>query len=74
LKRIDKQGNNDFERVQENRAYKNFKSEFQLVAMEVNTNIFLFVTPPNIKKNVEIDKPYLVRIKTTFNHYGMLFT
>jgi hypothetical protein len=60
--------------VGENRAYKNFKSEFQLVAMEVNTNTSLFATPPNIEKNVEIDKPYLVQTKTTFNHYGMLFT
>jgi hypothetical protein len=58
LKRIDKQGNNDFERVGENRAYKNFKSEFQRVAMEVNTSTSLFATPPNIEKNLKIDKPY----------------
>jgi hypothetical protein len=55
---IDKRGNNDFERVRENRAYKNFRSEFQLVAMDVNTNTSLFATPPNIEKNPDFDKPY----------------
>lgn len=42
--------------------------------MEVNTNTYLFTTPPNIEKNLEIDKPYLVRTKTKFNYYRMLFT
>jgi hypothetical protein len=42
--------------------------------MEVNTNTFLFATPPNIEKNLEIDKPYPIGTKTTFTCYGMLFT
>jgi len=56
VERIEKQRNFDFEKVGKTRLTKAWICDFEQVAMEANTTIYLFTTTFNIEKNMEIDE------------------